>query len=58
MLQLFLVFALFAAAVVYVGRSIYRNMQTRSSCASGCGKCGVDLSKIETKLKQDQLLKR
>lgn len=39
--------ALFALAVLYVGRMIYRTLKSDKGCASGCGKCGVDFSKIQ-----------
>jgi hypothetical protein len=40
---------LFLAALFYVGRMIYENLQSKKSCSSGCGKCGVDFSDIEIK---------
>ncbi|MFZ6010529.1 MAG: FeoB-associated Cys-rich membrane protein [Bacteroidota bacterium] len=53
MIQQILVMLTFAAAVVYVGRLIYKNFQGKNSCASACGKCGaVDFNKIEEQLKQ------
>ncbi|WP_142527606.1 FeoB-associated Cys-rich membrane protein [Pedobacter westerhofensis] len=50
--QIILVGLLFLAALFYIGRIIYRSVSPKSGgCASGCGKCGVDLSKIEVKNK-------
>lgn len=45
--QEIIVIALFVIAVFYVGRIIYRNLKSKKSCASGCGKCGADFSKIK-----------
>jgi len=42
-----LVAALFAFAVFYVGRMIYRTLKSDKGCASGCGKCGVDFSNVQ-----------
>jgi hypothetical protein len=52
MVQLILVFLLFSAAVIYVARMIYRNFTRKTGCASGCGKCAVDFSKLEQQLQQ------
>ncbi|WP_219223026.1 FeoB-associated Cys-rich membrane protein [Pedobacter antarcticus] len=47
-LQTILVGLLFAAALFYIGRIIYRAVSPKSSgCGSNC-KCGVDFSNIET----------
>ncbi|ACU06247.1 MULTISPECIES: FeoB-associated Cys-rich membrane protein [Pedobacter] len=47
-IQTILVALLFAAALFYVGRIIYRAVSSKSGgCASNCGKCGVDFSNIE-----------
>ncbi|WP_144009532.1 FeoB-associated Cys-rich membrane protein [Pedobacter nyackensis] len=46
-IQTILVILLFAAAIAYVGRIIYRAVSPKSGgCASNC-KCGVDFSNIE-----------
>jgi hypothetical protein len=46
-IQTILVVLLFAAALVYVGRIIYRAVSPKSrGCASNC-KCGIDFSNIE-----------
>lgn len=50
-MQVIIVGLLFLAALFYIGRIIYRSVAPKKSggCASGCGKCGVDLSHIEVK---------
>ncbi|WP_017260174.1 FeoB-associated Cys-rich membrane protein [Pedobacter arcticus] len=48
-LQLIIVIILFLGALFYMGRLIYRSLKSKKGCASGCGKCGVDFSKIDTK---------
>jgi hypothetical protein len=53
MIQQVIVFLIFAGAVFYIGRLLYRSLQAKSVCASGCGKCGaVDFNKIEKQLKE------
>jgi bacterioferritin-associated ferredoxin len=49
MAQTLLVIALFITALAYLGRLIYKQLQAKSACATGCGKCSViDFKKIET----------
>ncbi len=49
--QTILVGLLFAAALFYVGRIIYRAVSPKSGgCGSNC-KCGVDFSNIDVKNK-------
>jgi hypothetical protein len=48
-IQLVIVILLFLGALFYMGRLIYRSLKSKKGCASGCGKCGVDFSKIEVK---------
>jgi hypothetical protein len=51
-MQIILVGLLFVAALFYIGRIIYRSVAPKSGgCASGCGKCGADLSKVEIRNK-------
>jgi hypothetical protein len=51
-MQIILVGLLFMAALFYIGRIIYRSVAPKGNgCASGCGKCGADLSKIELRNK-------
>jgi hypothetical protein len=50
-MQTILVALIFAAALFYVGRIIYRSVSSKSGCASNCGKCGVDFSAVEPKKK-------
>jgi len=45
-IQEIIVSALFVAALVYVGRIIYRSFQAKSACGTDC-KCGVDFSSIK-----------
>jgi hypothetical protein len=54
MIQSIIVLAVFALALIYVGRLVYKSFQTKAGeCASGCGKCGaMDFTKLEQELKQ------
>jgi hypothetical protein len=39
---------IFTLALVYLGRMIYRGLNSDKGCASNCGKCGAaDFSKIK-----------
>jgi len=50
-IQTVILFVLFAAALWYVGRMIYRSVSPKTGgCASNC-KCGVDFSAVEPKQK-------
>lgn len=52
MIQGILVALIFAGAVAYLGWTIYKQLQGKATCATGCGKCGVvDFKKIEAELK-------
>jgi hypothetical protein len=51
MVQEVFIVILFFAALSYVGYLIYKNFQAKS-CASGCGSCGIDFSKIEKELQK------
>jgi hypothetical protein len=44
-IQAIIIFILFAAAIFYVCRLIYKNLFAKKSCGSNC-KCGVDFSDI------------
>jgi hypothetical protein len=56
MIQQILVALVFAGALFYTGRLIYRSFRAKSACATGCGKCGaVDFKKIEEQLKKQGL---
>jgi NhaP-type Na+/H+ or K+/H+ antiporter len=46
MIQEIAIILIFGAALGYIGRVIYRSLQAKQSCASGCGKC----SEINDKL--------
>jgi len=45
-IQVILVILLFAAAVFYVGRMLYKSLTAKKSCGGNC-KCGVDFSDLE-----------
>ena len=47
-IQEIVVSVLFAGALFYVGRIVYRSFQAKSACGTNC-KCGVDFSNIEAK---------
>jgi hypothetical protein len=44
--QLIIVLLIFAAAVFYLGRMLYRSVTAKKSCGANC-KCGVDFSNID-----------
>jgi hypothetical protein len=50
--QTVIILILFAAALWYVARLLYRSFTKKAACASGCGKCGVDFSKIGQQLEK------
>ncbi len=53
MVQQILIVVLFATALFFVGRMIYKSFQAKSGCATGCAKCSaVDFAKIEQQLKE------
>jgi hypothetical protein len=54
MIQNLIVLLIFLAALAYLGRMLYRSFQEKS-CASGCGKCGVDFSKLEKQIQKKGL---
>jgi len=45
--QVIIIAILFAAAVFYVCRLVYKNLFTKKTCGGNC-KCGVDFSAIDT----------
>jgi hypothetical protein len=45
-IQVVIILLLFAAAVFYMGRMLYKNLTAKKSCGSNC-KCGVDFSGID-----------
>lgn len=58
MFQQVMIILLFAAALVYIGRMIYRSLQAKS-CATGCGKCGViDFDKIEKQISSKMTIEK
>ncbi|WCT12793.1 FeoB-associated Cys-rich membrane protein [Mucilaginibacter jinjuensis] len=46
MVQSIIIALLFASALFYVGRLIYRSFTAKKGCGSNC-KCGVDFSNIK-----------
>jgi hypothetical protein len=46
-IQEILLAIIFALAILYLGRMIYRSLKSDKGCASNCGKCSVDFSKIK-----------
>jgi hypothetical protein len=53
MVQEILLVIIFAGAVLYVAQLVYKSLQSKSACDSGCGKCGaVDFQKIEAQIKK------
>jgi hypothetical protein len=45
-IQVILVIILFAAAILYIGKMMYKSIASKKSCGGNC-KCGVDFSGIE-----------
>ena len=45
-IQEIIMIILFAVALFYIGRTFYRSLNAKKGCASGCGKCGADFSKV------------
>jgi hypothetical protein len=56
MIQEVILGIVFAGAVFYVGQLIYKSLQSKSACTTGCGKCGaLDIQKIEAQIKKKGL---
>ncbi len=56
MIQQIVVGVVFLGAIFYVGQLIYKSFQSKSGCATGCGKCGaVDFQKMEAQIKKNGL---
>jgi hypothetical protein len=53
-IQLILTVIIFAGAVFYVCRLIYKSLFVKKSCGGNC-KCGVDFSAIETGKTQNRI---
>ena len=44
---------IFIAALVYLGRLVYRSFTAKSGCPTGCGSCSaVDFKKIEQQIRE------
>jgi hypothetical protein len=53
MIQTLLVGLIFIAAVAYIVRLIFSSFQSKTGCASGCGKCNaVDFKKLKAELRE------
>jgi hypothetical protein len=50
-IQLVIVALIFAAAIFYVGRMIYKSLTVKKGCGSNC-KCGVDFSNTDIEKSQ------
>jgi bacterioferritin-associated ferredoxin len=46
-IQEILLAAIFILALLFLGRMVYRSLNSDKGCASNCGKCGADFSKIK-----------
>ncbi|MCY1514183.1 hypothetical protein D9M68_487120 [compost metagenome] len=46
-IQFILVILIFIAALIYIGRMVYRAVSPKkNNCASGCGKCAANFNDI------------
>jgi hypothetical protein len=55
-LQQALIGLIFSGAIAYIGSMVYRSFQSKTGCASGCGKCGsIDFAKIEEEIKEKEI---
>ena len=51
--QEIIVILIFIAALVYLGRLVYRSFTTDAGCPKGCGSCSaVDFKKIEQQIRE------
>jgi hypothetical protein len=47
-IQFILMIVVFAAALFYVGRMIYRSVSPKNDgCATGCGKCAANFDEVK-----------
>ena len=46
-IQEIILIAIFAFALFYIGRVVYRSLKADKGCASNCGKCGADFSNMK-----------
>jgi hypothetical protein len=46
-IQAIMILIIFAAAILYICRLMYKNLFAKKGCGENC-KCGVDFSKIDT----------
>lgn len=50
MIQQILLVLAFLGAVAYLVRLLIRQFRAETGCASGCGKCGLDVKAIHARL--------
>ena len=50
MIQEVLIVLIFIAALAYLGRMVVRHFYAKEHCGGGCGKCGIDFTKIEKQI--------
>lgn len=51
--QEIIVILIFAVALAYLGRLLYRNFTTDAGCPKGCGSCStVDVEKIKQQIRE------
>lgn len=56
MIQEIVVWLIFLAALLYIGKIIYRSFKPKNGvCDKGCGSCGaVDFKKLEQQIQKDR----
>ncbi|RXF71973.1 FeoB-associated Cys-rich membrane protein [Arcticibacter tournemirensis] len=52
--QEIIVICLFLIALFYIGRMIYRNLNSKKGCGH-CNQCGIDFSIVDPQKKKDLL---
>lgn len=59
MIQELILIAIFAGALFYLGRLVYKSFASDKPCPKGCGSCdAVDFKKIQEQIKQKEEEKR
>jgi len=46
-IQLILVILLFILAIIYMGRMVYKSINSKEGCASNCGKCAAYFNELK-----------
>lgn len=55
MIQELILIAIFAGALFYLGRLVYKSFASDKPCPKGCGSCdAVDFKKIQEQIKQKE----